>query len=161
MGPIIVNPVQGVKSDGLISVLTPVGLLFPSFCMGYTLKTHPNLAACLNLAWSKLDSYYVRLDKTPAYTASLVLHPQFRLKDSWKGQLSKYYTPIEKSVRALCDKQYSQLSNPVEEEDDNRDFLQKYLDNLVPNKVKDEFNDYAKGSRLLKLDNSVYDWWKT
>jgi hAT family C-terminal dimerisation region len=28
-------------------------------------------------------------------------------------------------------------------------------------KIKDEFEDYTKGSRLPKLDSSVYDWWKT
>jgi hypothetical protein len=60
---------------------------------------------------------------SPARGASAVTSPRY-FKDSWKGQLSKYYTPMEKSVRALYDKQYSQLSNPVEEEDDNRDFLQ-------------------------------------
>ena len=65
------------------------------------------------------------------------------------------------SVRGLYNEQYSHLANPAPEEDDNRDFLQVYLDNLMPNKVNDEWEDYAKGSRLPKLDNSVYDWWKT
>ena len=46
----------------------------------YTIKSHPKLGACLNIAWAKLDSYYLKLDKTPAYAASLVLHPQFRLR---------------------------------------------------------------------------------
>src|SRR5271154_6958965 len=32
---------------------------------------------------------------------------------------------------------------------------------LMPNKIKDEFEDYTKGSRVPKLDSSVYDWWKT
>jgi hypothetical protein len=36
----------------------------------YTIKSHPKLGACLNIAWAKLDSYYARLDKTPAYTSS-------------------------------------------------------------------------------------------
>ena len=52
------------------------------------------------------------------------------------------------------------LPRSVEEKDDNRDFLQKYLDNLMPNEIKDKFDQYAKGSRLSKLDNSVYNWWK-
>jgi hypothetical protein len=128
----------------------------------YTMRSHPNLAACLNLAWSKLDSYYIRLDKTPAYAASVVLHPQFRIryfKDAWKGPLAKYYPEMERSVRDLYDQQYSHLRTVVEEEDNNKDFLQKYLDTLLPTKIKDEFDDYAKGQRLPKLDGKVYDWW--
>jgi hypothetical protein len=31
----------------------------------------------------------------------------------------------------------------------------------MPNGIKDEFEDYTKGSRAPKLDSSVYDWWKT
>jgi hypothetical protein len=31
----------------------------------------------------------------------------------------------------------------------------------MPSKIKDEFEDYIKGSRVPKLDSSVYDWWKT
>jgi hypothetical protein len=61
---------------------------------------------------------------------------------------------------ALYDDNYSHLANPAEEEDSDRDFLQRYLDNLMPNKIKDEFEDYTKGSRVPKLDSSVYDWWK-
>jgi hypothetical protein len=31
----------------------------------------------------------------------------------------------------------------------------------MPSKIKDKFEDYIKGSRVPKLDSSVYDWWKT
>jgi hypothetical protein len=64
---------------------------------------------------------------------------------------------MERLVRALYDDNYSHFTNSAEEEDSDRDFLQKYLDNLMPNKIKDEFEDYTKGSRVPKLDSSVYD----
>jgi hypothetical protein len=82
------------------------------------------------------------------------------LKTHGKDPLAKYYPEMERSVRDLYDQQYSHLRTVVEEEDNNKDFLQKYLDTLLPNKIKDEFDDYAKGQRLPKLDGKVYDWWR-
>jgi hAT family C-terminal dimerisation region len=64
-------------------------------------------------------------------------------------------------VRILYDDNYSYFINFAEEEDSDRDFLQKYLNNLMSNKIKDEFEDYIKSSRVPKLDISVYNWWKT
>jgi hypothetical protein len=32
-------------------------------------------SSCINSAWAKLNKYYTKLDETPVYYASTVLHP--------------------------------------------------------------------------------------
>jgi hypothetical protein len=59
----------------------------------YTQETHPELATSVNLAWSKLDNYYKKLDQAPAYAISFLLHPSYRkhyFEEKWKGNLRKY-----------------------------------------------------------------------
>jgi hypothetical protein len=43
----------------------------------YTQQTYPELTSSINLAWSKLDNYYKKLDDSPAYAAALLLHPRY------------------------------------------------------------------------------------
>lgn len=67
----------------------------------YTLQSHPELATSINLAWDKLDGYYKKLDDSPVYAATLMLHPQYRLqyiREKWKGPLKKHVPITEKSV---------------------------------------------------------------
>jgi hypothetical protein len=67
----------------------------------YTQTDHPELATIINLAWSKLDKYYIKLDDSPAYYAALMLHPHYRLRyfdESWKGSLARYLAPMKKTL---------------------------------------------------------------
>jgi hypothetical protein len=46
-----------------------------------TAENHPDpehFKININLGWKKLDQYYAKLTETPAYYASVVLHPQYR-----------------------------------------------------------------------------------
>ena len=46
-----------------------------------TAENHPDpehFKININLGWKKLDQYYTKLTETPAYYASVVLHPQYR-----------------------------------------------------------------------------------
>jgi hypothetical protein len=50
---------------------------------------HPDLhfRTNINLGWSKIDEYYNRTKESPAYVASLVLHPQYKwqwIEAEWK-----------------------------------------------------------------------------
>jgi hypothetical protein len=74
-----------------------------------TQANHPELATSINLAWSKLDKYYIKLHDSPAYYAALMLIPHYRLRyfdESWKGSLARYLAPMKKTLRALSDSEY-------------------------------------------------------
>ena len=53
----------------------------------YTQANHPELATGINLAWSKLDKYYIKLNDSPAYYAALLPYPHYRQRnfdEFWK-----------------------------------------------------------------------------
>jgi hypothetical protein len=80
----------------------------------YRQDTHPELALSINLAWSKLDDYYKKLNDSSAYAAALLLHSRYRLRhfeNKWKGQLKKYLGVMKKATQALYDEEYA----PTEE----------------------------------------------
>ena len=44
-------------------------------------KTYANnlyMASCIKMGWAKLDGYYSKTDRSTAYTAALVLNPQWK-----------------------------------------------------------------------------------
>jgi hypothetical protein len=59
------------------------------------------LATSINLAWSKLDKYYIKLDDSPTYYVALMLYPHYRLRyfdEFWKGSLVRYLAPMKKTL---------------------------------------------------------------
>jgi hypothetical protein len=49
------------------------------------------LCVGINLAWQKLDEYYLKTDLSPVYVAAVVLHPSHKwkwLKKAWRDRLS-------------------------------------------------------------------------
>jgi hypothetical protein len=137
----------------------------------YTQETHPELASSINLAWSKLDDYYKKLDDSPANAAALLLHPRYRLqhfKNKWKGHLKKYLGPIKKSTRAVYDEEYAPKEEeeqqqeeqqlPREDEEDE-DCLDTYLDGDRSNKIEDEFRYFTTADPTSTRQDEVYDWW--
>lgn len=128
----------------------------------YTQRTHPELAASINLAWSKLDEYYIKLDHSPAYAAALLLHPQFRLqhfKNNWKGSLLKYLRPMQDACRQLYESTYQSQSLEIEEEEEETDFAQRAINQLLPKQVRDEYKTYIEGDRILKTPDNLFEWW--
>ena len=44
-----------------------------------TAYTHDEyMAPCIKTGWAKLDQYYSKTEHSPAYTAALVLNPQWK-----------------------------------------------------------------------------------
>lgn len=46
--------------------------------------------ACIKLGWKKLNKYYALTDRTPAYIASVALHPHFKMRffnQHWQGMV--------------------------------------------------------------------------
>jgi hAT family C-terminal dimerisation region len=137
----------------------------------YTQETHPELATSINLAWSKLDNYYKKLDDSPAYAAALLLHPRYRLRyfdNKWKGQLRKYLAPMKKATRAVYDEFYAPQSTLEEEEeeeqvtqqpDEDEDCLGTYLDGDASQDVEDEFKHFISAEPTYLPQEKVYSWW--
>jgi hypothetical protein len=127
----------------------------------YTQASHPELATSLNLAWAKLDKYYIKLDDSPAYAAAVMLHPSYRLRyfeESWKSSLAKYLGPMKKRLRRLFDDEYRPAA-AEEDEQPEKDILDSYMDTLLPGKLTDQYDEYAKGNRLRNKPENVFKWW--
>jgi hypothetical protein len=132
----------------------------------YKQNTHFKLALSINLAWSKLDDYYKKLDDFPIYAAVLLLHPRYRLRhfeNKWKGQLKKYLRVMKKAIRAFYDEDYApteeieqQEKQQMDEEDE--DCLETYLDGAAPDKIEDQFNYFITADPTPIPQNQLYNW---
>ena len=128
----------------------------------YTQQSHPELATSINLACAKLDSYYKKLDDSPAYAAALMLHPQYRLRyirERWKGPLKKYIPITERALRKLYDSHYRDDKPTDEQNDNNDDYFEAYLKKALPGVVEDEYKEYSEGQRMVRLPTNLYQWW--
>lgn len=134
----------------------------------YTQAAYPELAISINLAWSKLDDYYKKLDESPAYAAALVLHPRYRLEyitEKWTGPLRKYIAPAKKAIRELYMKEYKHLSKPIPqpgievETSAGLDFFDSYMESVLPTAIEDEYIEYSSCPRLKQAPDSLYQWW--
>jgi hypothetical protein len=134
----------------------------------YSQCSHPEISTSINLAWSKLDEYYKKLDDSPAYAAALVLHPQYRLdyfKESWKRHLRKYLDPMKRSVRKLYNDSYLRIAQAQGQEvipsteSKEPDFFALYMEKQLPSTVVDEYADYTEGRRITKPNHDLYNWW--
>jgi hypothetical protein len=134
----------------------------------YRQNTHPELALSINLAWSKLDDYYKKLDDSPAYAAAFLLHSRYRLRhfeNKWKGQLKKYLGVIKKAARALYDEDYApkeemeQQEQQIDKEEEDEDYLRTYLDGATSDKIEDQFNYFTTADPTPIPQNQLYNWW--
>ena len=84
-----------------------------------TAKQYPDghfFTANVNLGWKKLNKYYSRLSKSPAYYTALALHPAHRFatfEQCWSDTHPEWVDHARATVRKLWDEEYSQL--PLEE----------------------------------------------
>jgi hypothetical protein len=73
----------------------------------------------------------------------ILLHPRYRLRyfeNKWKGPLKKYFGPMKKAVEQLYNDKYRR--EPAEEDkgvsQPKKSFLTSYLDDAVPDTIKDK-----------------------
>jgi hypothetical protein len=132
----------------------------------YTQDTHPQLATSINLAWSKLDEYYKKLDDSPAYAAVLLCHPSFRwhcLSNKWIGQLRKYQAPMKKALQKLYDDKYKPQPKEEKEQTEQQegpDFLDSYLEDILPGAIlEDQYTGCAFGLQTPILPGTLYEHW--
>ena len=87
-----------------------------------------------------------------------MLHPSYRLRyfeESWKGSLAKYLGPMKKRLRRLFDDEYRPAA-AEEDEQPEKDILDSYMDTLLPGKLTDQYEEYAKGNRLRNKPENVF-----
>jgi hypothetical protein len=130
----------------------------------YKQPTHPPLANSINLAWAKLDEYYVKMNETPAYACALLLHLQYRYRyfeNNWKEYLSKYRPKTRKVMREVYDRQYKRVSaediiDDVTKDDCVNTFLKKALPTSISS---DEYKEYAEDRPTKTTPPNVFKWW--
>jgi hypothetical protein len=129
----------------------------------YTQESHPHLTTSINLAWSKIDDYYKKLDEAPAYAAALVLHPRFRFHyfiNKWKGSLKKYLALTKKAIQTLYEQEYKPQVPGREEEEEEASFLNNYIEEALPDTVEDKWKYYINGnSERIPTGETLYEWW--
>jgi len=73
----------------------------------------PYIGPCINSAWSKLDKYYSLTERSPAYTAAMVLIPSQKwtwIEDNWAPE---WIVLAKASVQKFWDDQYKPAHQPV------------------------------------------------
>ena len=127
------------------------------------------IAICVNLAWTKLEEYYKRMDVAPAYAVALFLHPKFRFdyfKKRWTTKtLKPYQKPTLLAIRKLFDTQYRNSMTETalqaldaENEEEEEDIFTAFLNEDI--RPKDEFDAYINGSTIaVKKDFNLIQWW--
>ena len=82
--------------------------------MDITLADHKHILQSIKHGWSKLESYYRKLDESPVYAASILLHPEHKsqfLKRHWKGR-PDWITQAEEAVKTLWLTAYKDIAKP-------------------------------------------------
>ena len=80
-------------------------------------KYHPEKHFCnnINQAWLKLDKYYQLTDESPAYLATMVLHPLLRWKtiekDLWATK-PEWVKEGKAKIKALWESEYKMMKIP-------------------------------------------------
>ncbi|EKG09199.1 HAT domain-containing protein [Macrophomina phaseolina MS6] len=142
-----------------------------------SLQPNTHLKACVNLAWKKINTYYKRSDKTPAYRVAVALHPCLRFawfRKHWKD-FQQWQKDAEEATKAmyLNYKRCSADSTPVQPTGRNYspsgdiNALDDICLNLVPDEDSDLSNDEydrffnappEKDHR--KYLHNPLEWWK-
>ena len=67
---------------------------------------------------------------------------------------------MKKAVRKLYNENYKALSKekPIVEEEE-KDFLDSYLDDLLPTDIDDEYKEYSEGDRMKSAPPNLFHWW--
>jgi len=80
--------------------------------------------------------------------------------ESWKKHLKKFLEPMKKAVRKLYNENYKVLSKekPIVEEEE-KDFLDSYLDDLLPTDIDDEYKEYSEDDRMKSAPPNLFHWW--
>ena len=109
----------------------------------------------------------MKLSKSPAYAAALILHPRYRMKyfeEGWKGPLRKYLDPMKKAVRKLYNQEYRQFAGTEFEKPGpaiQHDFqlFDNFVEDTPPSEIDDEYLEYVNGQRMKQSPSNLYGWW--
>jgi hypothetical protein len=133
------------------------------------------LCTCINNAWSKLDKYYNRTDRSRAYFGSVRMHPALNaawFAENWKedDQL-EWLESAEMQLRDHYDKYYRDpgihtpypgppsTADPTYEPDDFDDFLAP-ASFYAQAPVVDEYDRYRSLNPIRDAFRRPLDWWK-
>ena len=145
--------------------------------MDITLADHKHILQSIKHGWSKLESYYRKLDESPVYAASILLHPEHKsqfLKRHWKGR-PDWIAQAEEAVKTLWLTTYKDIAKPSislhilpsAKQRDPSDFDQflhppDYNDDQQ-GEEEDEFEQYMKIKSVIIKPGELIDicgWWK-
>ena len=135
------------------------------------LTTEHHFAININLAWLKLNDYYVKTDATPLYVTAVVLHPRY--KKRWFNKKWKERTDWLEMVDDKVNKMWLQYKGlPLDElkfdvpadvakkqEKDYNDWSSDDDDNSAVNKEADELAQYLAEPLLPTPISNPLKWW--
>jgi hypothetical protein len=127
----------------------------------------PFLGPCCNAGWKKLDKYYSMTDRTPAYSAALVLCPHFKWMYFEREWPAAWVTVAKEQVEALWLKDYKNnaVSDAVLEVEGvalgkgviSNEFLQWQAQKEVIETIHDEYIQYCQAPIVKVKDARI--WW--
>jgi hypothetical protein len=140
-----------------------------------SLNSEWHFAAQLKLALDKAEEYFAKLDESPAYAASVILHPRYNIKylDAQWSNKKQWVKDAKKAVKALWVKDYKeqpiseaispqkvrQLGRPLNCVEEYREQgIMKANEAVTSQIVTDEFDRYCKQERV-ETDAPI-EWWQ-
>lgn len=141
-----------------------------------SLDSEWHFAAQLKLAIDKAEEYFAKLDDTPAYAASVILHPRYSVKylDAQWSNNKQWVKDAKSSVKALWTKDYKEqpISDAISPqkarnvgrklncvEEYREQGIVKANEATTTRTVADEFDRYCKQERV-ETDAPI-EWWQT
>jgi hypothetical protein len=129
------------------------------------IESQKHFSTNINLAWQKIDTYFIKTDATPIYRAAVVLHP--RLKWRWFGKYWAKRPEWIKAARKAVDDLWEQYRHTPAHDDERTDLTTSSTlihDEWTPleeqNEPVDQLKAYlAEGFAQISVDQSPIPYW--
>lgn len=116
----------------------------------------------VNLGWQKMEKYYSKTNKSPAYAASIILNPVQKIKYIDNYQRSSQAKGAKKAVKKLQKEEYKPITTPNANTLNPITILNEYklwLGVINALKVVDnKYNAYLKAKKVFGYLQPI-DYW--
>lgn len=144
------------------------------FCLGLyetaetEYKDHPVLGPMFNTGWETMEKYYILTDRTPAYSAAIILHPSRKWAWIEKQWEAKFIAPTKMLVLTLWISEYRPKASTdstvftasIPDPDENMfsRFIREEQEALQATAVADEYEYYCSSPVSPGITDPIA-WW--
>ena len=149
------------------SLTTSLNRVLPSidFILAYfkkakeTFKDDKKLRQIINSGQAKIEKYYSKTDKSPAYTATVVLNPSRKWQYIDRFQRESQKQPAKDTVKKLQEEQYKPITSITTIPASNRPSINEFKLWLyavdTPNTTYNEYEQYCRADRAYGFKTAI------